>query len=283
MSKAPLRDNDDERGQLLVGILRDARDFQILQDQLWYRIPKRYAPKHFPPEYLALYQGKTFGADAYAVNYWGRVRDIRLVKRRELLPNDLTHPRSDEEYYQIQLASLERLPDSIHSARWRRILFIPTTLEKFRLAREINDLFAGTQLEDLLWQAFKKLGLDAEREWFVKLKRKRYALDFALFCDKGQIDVETDGDTYHANPIRAPRDNVRNNALTSAGWQVLRFSTQQVCEEMTNYCIPQLLETIQLLGGLTRRGIMPRNLYLTPDGLAEQLVLFEDRPEYELD
>ena len=68
----------------------------------------------------------------------------------------------------------------------------------------------------------------------------RYLLDFAIFCVNGEIDVETEGDTYHANPERAALDNDRNNNLESADWKVLRFSTEQVREGKSRYCVQQL-------------------------------------------
>ena len=40
-----------------------------------------------------------------------------------------------------------------------------------------------------------------------------YALDFAFYCEKGKMDVETDGDSWHADPKRIPMDNRRDNDL----------------------------------------------------------------------
>jgi very-short-patch-repair endonuclease len=258
-------------------------DFRILQEELWYRIPVSHAPKRFPPEWLPFYQTKEFKHDAFAVNNIGHVREIHRVKRRELFPNEFLNSKSENEYFQIHLESLERLPQPIYSARWRRILFIPTTLKKIQSAREVNDLFDDSPLEDLLWQEFKRRTIDAERQWNVPVKKVWYQLDFALFCDKGQIDVEVDGDTWHANRQRAPRDNRRNNNLVSAGWNVLRFSTRQIREEMAEYCIPEITKAVKQLGGLKGNGIMPRTFYDTGAGVVEQLALFDSREEYELD
>lgn len=282
MQKTP-PSRSEQRGQALVAIMNNGRDFHILQDDLWYRIPVAHAPKRFPPEWLAFYQTKEFKQDAYAVNYMGRVREIRRVKRRELFPQEFLNIKSENEYFQIYLESVERLPQPIYSARWRRILFIPTTLDKLQSAREINDLYDDSPLEDLLWHEFKRREIDAERQWSVAVKKAWYLLDFALFCDKGQIDVEVDGDTWHSNRQRAPRDNRRNNNLVSAGWNVLRFDTRQIREEMAEYCIPEITKTITRLGGLKAPGIMPRTFYNAHDGPVEQLTLFEASEDYDLD
>jgi hypothetical protein len=36
---------DDARGEVLVTIMNNERDFGILQDELWYRVPVDTAPK----------------------------------------------------------------------------------------------------------------------------------------------------------------------------------------------------------------------------------------------
>ena len=77
-----------------------------------------------------------------------------------------------------------------------------------------------------------------------------YFLDFALFCREGRIDVETDGDTWHADPERIPEDNRRDNDLASAGWYVLRFNGRQVRESMNEYCLPKVTGMINRLDGL---------------------------------
>ncbi len=61
------------RGQVLVAIMNNQSDFARLRDELWYRIPVESAPKRWPPRWLAFYQTKVFGSEAYAVRYYGRV------------------------------------------------------------------------------------------------------------------------------------------------------------------------------------------------------------------
>jgi Protein of unknown function (DUF559) len=108
-------------------------------------------------------------------------------------------------------------------------------------------------------------------------------LDFALFCQKGSADVETDGDMWHATPQRIPEDNRRDNALAADGWHVLRFNGRQVRESLHKYCVPQVTATIERLGGLTAEGLVPRKFYNLPEGIAQQLTLFEERAEYDIE
>jgi very-short-patch-repair endonuclease len=234
----------NKRGEVLVAIMNNHDDFIIAYDQHWYRIPMSSVEKRlknrWPPRWLSFYQTKIFGHEGYAISYYAKIVDIQLVYRWQLFPNLPRDKKSNQRYYQLLLEPLQRLPLPILSRRWRRILFIPTTWEKFIHAVEINDLYDDSPLEDRLWAELKRLKIQAERQEFVKVKRQNYVLDFAIYCAKGKIDIEANGDTWHANPKKAAQDNRRNNALESVGWKVLRFSTPQIQEEMAEYSVSHL-------------------------------------------
>jgi len=272
-----------QRGEVLVAIMNNKADFAILQDRGWYRIPVASAPKRWPPKWLGFYQTKIFGEEAYSVNYYGRVGDIQIVRRRQLFPHEPDNPKSDRRYYQIHLSDIEKLPAPIYSRRWRRIVFIPTTWRKFVEAVEINDLYDESPLEDRMWAELKRLKIRAERQWMVQVGKARYLLDFAIFCAHGQVDVETDGDTWHAAKDRISSDNYRNNDLGSRGWHVLRFNGRQIRKSLSEDCVSQIAQTINFLGGLTEEGVAPRVFYQSPDGLRQQLSMFEEGADYDLD
>ncbi len=244
--------------------MRDRLDFRVLRDQLWYRIPvdsvTNLLRDRWPPRWLAFYQTKVFGAEAYSVRYFGRVVDIRKVLRQEIFPNEPKDEKGSREYYQIILDRLEELPNPIPSRRLRRVSFIPTTLAKLTSAAEINDLFDDSPLEDDLWGKLKEHGIDAERQYLVEIGDRKYFLDFAVYCAAGKLDVETDGDAWHSNPERAAEDNVRDNDLHTAGWTSLRFNSWQVSEEVEKYCVPKVVETINAMGGVawdSTSGLIP--------------------------
>lgn len=272
-----------DRGELLVAIMNAPSDFAILKTQGWYRIPVDTAPKRWPPQWIAFYQTKVFGDEAHAVRYYGRVAKINRAPRHVLFPDEPENPKSSRMYYQVHLRSLEQRYQPIPSRRWRRIVFIPTTWTKFAEAEEINDLFDDSPLEDTLWRHLRRERIPAERQWEWERQKRRYTLDFAVFCHEGSIDVETDGDSYHANAEAAAGDNERNNALTAAGWQVLRFNSVQINEKAAEYCLPTVLDTINELGGLKEDTIAARRFYPTPDGIAQQLALLETPTEYDPD
>jgi very-short-patch-repair endonuclease len=243
------------RGEVLVAIMNNPEDMKIAGEAGWYRIPvasvHRWLRDRWPPRLLAFYQTKIFGPEAYAVNYYAAVRDIRAASRTDLFPDTPPdHPKVNRRYYKLLLGDLQSLPKPIVSHRLRRIVFIPTTLEKFEKAIEINDLWDESPLEDRLWAILKRARIRAERQYSVEIEDQFYFLDFAIFCNEGKIDVETDGDIWHADPERIPLDNQRDTALVSKGWYVVRFNSTQIRERPVGYCVSKVMTTINRLGGL---------------------------------
>lgn len=259
----------------LIAILKDKSDLTILQQQGWYRIPVSSAPKRWPPRWLAFYQPKNFGEDAYRIRFYGQVKGIHRARRHEIFPNEIASVKADREYYILKLARLEEREVPIPSYRPRRLVFIPTTWTKFQQAEQINDLFDDSPLEDKLWIELKRLAIEAERQWAVGLSQLVYHLDFALFCKNGHVNVETDGDTWHLGRERAPLDNARDNALQIAGWTVLRYNTRQIRENFQTECLRGIEASINNLGGLSSDGLVPRVFYTKGSSSVQQLNLFD--------
>ncbi|PZV15412.1 MAG: hypothetical protein DCF22_07310 [Leptolyngbya sp.] len=132
-------------GEVLIAILNNRADLEIARDQHWYRIPVDQVAKLkqrecWQPKWLAFYQTKVFGAEAHPVRYYAEVTAIREVYRWELFPEESRTAKGEKRYCKLELGMLEKLPHPIASSRLKRILFIPTTWEKFTLAKEISEL-----------------------------------------------------------------------------------------------------------------------------------------------
>jgi hypothetical protein len=125
----------------LVALVPSRRDWRIIEDEAWYRIPVATAPDGIETlRWIAFYLPAAFGPDKWTVGWLARVSGITTRPRRELLPGEPGHPRADQPYYRLELDGLERLPQPIPSRRRRRVVFIPTSLERLRAAQEIGDL-----------------------------------------------------------------------------------------------------------------------------------------------
>ncbi len=270
------------RGEMLLAIFKYPWSLTILQDEGWYHVPVKYAPNTWPPKWMCFYQGKIFEKEAYRVKYYGELESYEAVPYRELFPNQIESEKADLPYYRVRLKELIPLDRPIPSFRPRRLSFIPTTWAKFESAEQINDLFDESPLEDLMWRELKELDVRAERQWEFPIKKKRYFLDFAVFCHQGFIDIETDGDTWHARVDRIPSDNERNNQLAQKGWRILRYNGKQL-RTAIGRCINEVKETINNLKGLSDEGLVPRIFYQQSNQSVQQLSMFEPRVPYHLD
>ncbi|HEV7126398.1 MAG TPA: DUF559 domain-containing protein [Ktedonobacterales bacterium] len=240
----------------LVAIVPTKADWALVQTKGWYRIPLDKAPTELLAgqiSTLAFYLPKQFGDEAWQVCYFAPLLGVSTHPRSALLPEQPSHPRANQHYVRLALGPITALSHPIPSLRQRRIILIATTRAKLETAAEINDLYHDSPLEDTVWQAFKAEGLDAERQLFVDGDRfRRYALDFAIFGQQRNLNVECDGDTYHANPIAAKFDNRRNNFLTARGWSVLRYTTAEIRDELPRVMY-DVHATIKVCGGIAHR------------------------------
>ena len=242
------------RQPALVGIVPRKELWPRIQTERWYHIPVESAPKNaLAAEYLGFYFPKAFGEqEQYKVSYYANVVGVETKKRIELFPNEPEHKRAMKDYFKFCLGSIKELPNPIPSRRgWRRIVHIPTSLEKLLNAQEINDLWETSPLEEKMYSEMKKREIETERQYYVKTGGQWYCLDFGVFCRKGNIDIECDGERYHILPDALTRDRKRNNQLTSYGWRVLRFFGKEINHSLQD-CFKTIERTISNLGGLAQ-------------------------------
>lgn len=235
----------------LVAILKDKQDLLFVEREHWYRIPVKSAPeiiRNGTAKYIAWYQPKIFGNEAFAVRRYAEIADVSVCLRRDLLPEEATSPKANDRYYKISFNEVLTFPQPIVSARHRRLLFIPTTREKLFLAREINEVFSGSNLEERLWHELRTEHIPAEREYIANGKAKTYHIDFAIFCKNARLAVECDGDSYHLATQDVHRDKARDVDLQTRGWIVYRFPARAI-ERYLHQTIGSIKESIAYYGG----------------------------------
>ena len=262
--------------EVLIAIMNNQRDLEIARTQRWYRIPVKSADRLIRDleqmQYLAFYQTMIFKRDAFAVNYYAEIERISTTPRIELLPDEAGHQNAEVLYYKLEISPLERLSQPIPSRRLRRVTFITTTLAKFSTAQEINDLFHTSPIEDLMWEALKAAEVQAERQYEIREHDTSYDLDFFAECKDGaKIDIECNGDTYHSTKAARNRDRRRNTYLTTNGWLVQRFGTDELRNDIRG-CVNQIRTLINQHGGPIDRSL---NYDLYRADTDVQLDLFE--------
>lgn len=219
-----------ETYRVLVVLVNNARDWDAVQAEGWYRIPLKRAPRQIGADLLAFYFTKVFGDMAWAVHYVAPVLRFDLARRRDLLPEEPDHPRAEDWYYQVVLGPLERLPRPILSRRLRRLTFLPTTLGRLLFAEEINDLWIREPLEERLWRALKGAGLQPEGTFEVKDAGVRYEMPIAIPCAQGGVSV-----------------GLAERAPVPGGWTYLRASP----DDAGNWAgvVAQVLAEVKRRGG----------------------------------
>jgi hypothetical protein len=150
---------------ILVCLLPTPRDLEIARLLGWYRIPLRTAPKVVAVDYLAFYQPSAFGERGGKIEYVAPVQGHELTTRGELFKDEADHPRAKEEYYKIQLGSLEKLPQPIEADKWKRLTFLYTTGEYLLNAKLLNDLVVQNEEREILWKSLRER---AENEQLYK-------------------------------------------------------------------------------------------------------------------
>jgi len=261
---------------VLIALMNNAKDFAIAQEKQWYRIPIKNAPpiiKEGKAKLLAFYHTQAFEKEKFTVQWFGEIKKVSIVRREELFPDEIANPKSGKEYYKIEFSRLKKLPIPIISLRPRRVLFIPTTEQKFFSAKEINFLFNASKLEDTFWNAMMVKNIYSERQYFVSISNQNFFLDFAVFCKNKSIDIEVDGDPFHMPEQAVRNDKQRNNFLESQGWSVLRFTNQDI-EYNLEASIKIVMETANKYGGLQDHRDPESFKYL--DGESGQVRLFEE-------
>ena len=176
--------------RVLVAIMNNQRDWALVQDEGWYRLPVKHAPPGAPDfGWLAFYFTKAFGDDKWAIHYYAPIQGHELVTRRDLIPSEADHPRAGNWYYALQLGPLQHKLPPIVSHRWRRVTFIVTSGDRFVNAHEINDLFQQESPVGQLYVRLKELGITVEREWWIDEEGITYIVDLALPIEDGWLPI----------------------------------------------------------------------------------------------
>ncbi len=243
----------EEEPRVLVAVMNDPSALEITRREGWYRIPVRRAPPRVGADYLAFYQTGAFGPEErWMVNYYAPIRRYRIVRRRDLLPEEANHPRADDEYYKIEIGPLQALPHPIPSRHLRRITFIPTTLTRLLNAEEINDLWLGSRIEEQLWASFKAQGILAERQTEVREEDEAYRVDFAIYCQQGQLAILCESSEFGDLGLVKESSAVTDYELAAAGWMVLRFQLDEPDQLLAwpQETLSHIWQAIEKLGGL---------------------------------
>ncbi len=246
---------------VLVGVLRDKRDLNILLTENWYRIPAAYAPRR-QFNWLAFYQPALFGCQGKLIQYYARVLNHQTVKRSDLLPDELSHPRVRDYYFRLRVGKVKKLPRPIRNIIPRRVSFGFTTLNRLLKSKDILQLYNVAPTEQLVGDGLRRAGIKAIAQNRVLGGKKRYCLDFSVFCKQGLIAIECDNKKAHSSSGQREKDRIKNAFLRRRGWLVIRLPEDDIVSNLRG-CIIRIKKAVRKLGGL-----IPRSKGRDPGGKA---------------
>jgi len=149
---------------ILVAVMPNPRDLEIARLLGWYRIPLRSSPKVIDVDYLAFYQAGGFEKGHNGrIEYIARLRGYELTTREELFRDEPLHPHAHEEYFKLQIGSLEPLPHPILADKWKRMTFLFTTGELLRKAQTFHDLVVRSEEREILWRSLRERAVQTGR------------------------------------------------------------------------------------------------------------------------
>jgi hypothetical protein len=225
------------RRTVLVGVLNNDEDLRHAASEGWYRIPQRRAPRRIGADYLAFYQTGAFKdqPEAQTITYYAATRRYRLLTRRELLPTQVDHARADEYYFRIDIGPLQRLESPIPAAKFHRVTFIHTTLERLLTAQDVVDLFQADDPFETLWNVLREHRLRPLKNRLVG----EHPVDIALRARGGYLGINCIDDAA-----------TQETALTPLPerWTMLPLSAARIQHDLTG-CLRQIGAALISLGG----------------------------------
>lgn len=230
-------DAEARRRSVLVAVINNIADLQRAASHGWYRIPQRTAPRRIGADYLAFYQTGAFKAEeeAQTVTYYAPTRRYQLLTRRELLPEEATHPRADEFYFRIELGPLQRLEHAVPAGAFRRVTFIHTSFHHLLTAESVTDLFPKDDPFERLWNSLREHKLRPLKNRLVGTA----PVDITLRARGGYLGIDC------TDQVRTREE--RLHALADR-WEFLAFPPTAI-EQDLNSCLRQIGASLLALGG----------------------------------
>lgn len=98
----------------------------------------------------------------------------------------------------------------------------------------------------------------------IKVKDRKYKVDYAIVGKNIKIAIELDGFAYHSNKEVFTKDRLRQNDLQSMGWEIIRFSFDAIKHQVER-CVEQM-----------------QDILLSDDELSEFVIINPDIKEPEM-
>ncbi len=147
---------------VLVGVVKNAVNFAAHLKGGFYHIPaKRLVPGWQEAKYVALYLPKWVSQEENGIVYYGKIERVEIKKRREIgeIPKS-----GDEEYVYFRVRYWERLDDVIRPVQYGVRVYMMTTLNTLKQAKELPEIFMKSGEEVTLWRMLRRISRSVKVE-----------------------------------------------------------------------------------------------------------------------
>ncbi|MEP7286560.1 MAG: hypothetical protein ABI947_12415 [Chloroflexota bacterium] len=180
--------------RVLVGVINRKKDLQTALYEHWYRIPINRAPHSIDAEYLAFYISRGLGNLNGGIHYYARRTGYELVRRRDLLPREVDHPRANDLYYKLTFEEPQPKIPPILNPTARSVSFLYTTWDRFVTATTLADLYSKEDwFVERVVHVLKTIGITPDHRWQDEDPAQHIA-ELRIKCQQG-IVIATTGET----------------------------------------------------------------------------------------
>lgn len=183
---------DLKNRNVLVGMVRDRKQFDICIDNNFYYIPAdKVAEERLPLEYVAIHQTKEqFGEEA-GIRYFGRVKAIKKVRRKSI-PVPYKEKNADKEYYLFDITEWKELDNKIEADRARMHYYTNNVL--LECCARSSELSIESEGQLRLYKELRRYGAKAQES---KDNTFGFTYDNAtVFFADGKITVTREDDRF---------------------------------------------------------------------------------------
>ena len=166
--------------------------------------------------------------------------------------------------------TIKKLDSPVRNIIPRRVSFGFTDFATLRSARDILELYHIAPTEQIVEKRLARLGIPVISQYVVATplqggdmrgsgsspfflkesgKKKRYRLDFAVFCKTGALAIECDNRKAHSSKLQKHKDVQKNAALKRSGWRIIRLTEDDILYNL-NRSISRIQKAVLRLGGI---------------------------------
>ncbi len=170
-----LKNSYFDKRTVLLGSLRNKEQLDInLKNKFYHTKLKNVDLEKHLIKTVAIGQSKNLFKEEAGVRYYGKVKDIKIVKRREIkeIPKE-----SDELYIRFEIEEWKELKNPIQVEGFQVITILYTTDYLLKNVKTVSELCIKNKEEFRIWMELKRLDNKAKTVFFEKYINKNSKLE----------------------------------------------------------------------------------------------------------